>query len=85
MIGGQYNPFDLEETFGVSDKAFKTVCRLISEEHKEVESLTTREVYECDRVVEKLNLDRFRSRYFARSRCGDETYQYYDLLVTELP
>lgn len=33
MIGGKYNPFDLQGTLGINTDAFKTVCRLISDEH----------------------------------------------------
>jgi hypothetical protein len=33
MIGGKYNPFDLQDTLAVNTDAFKTVCRLISDEH----------------------------------------------------
>ena len=42
-------------------------------------------MYQCDKVVQKLNLDKHRTRYFARSRLNDETYQFYDIEVTELP
>ena len=69
----------------IDEDAFFKVCCILSEEHKEVVSLTPLQIYECDKVVRVLNLDKFRARYFARSRANDQTYQYYDLLVTELP
>jgi len=71
MIGGKHNPFNLYDTLGVDVSAFKRVCLLISVEHQQVESLTPRQVYECDQVIEKLNLDKYRSRYYARSRHED--------------
>ena len=88
MIGGKYNPVDLchiDHEDKLSEVAFKQVCLMISENHFEVENLTPKQVYECDRVVRKLRLDKFRDRYFARSRRCDQTHQYYDIEVTELP
>lgn len=82
MIGGKKNPFDLSK-LAIKHKAFINVCQLISEKHYEVESLRVEDVLECDRVVEQLNLDKYRPWYFSRSRQNDETYSYYDMEVVE--
>ena len=84
MIGGSRNPFDLCD-LGIDEQAFKNVCLLISDDHEQVDSLTAKQVYECDKVVKVLNLDKHRARYFARSRLNDQTHQCYDIEVTELP
>lgn len=74
MVGGKLNPFDLchiDHDDKIDEEAFQNVCLLISENHADVKSLTPKEVYECDKVIRKLKLDKFRDRYFARSRKCD--------------
>ena len=51
----------------------KIVSQLISDDFKDVPSLTKDDIIACDKVVEKLMLDRLRAVYFARSRQFDQT------------
>ena len=70
MVGGQKNPFDLCG-FDINEKALMIVCKLISDEHFEVEDLTEEMVRQCDKVVTVMNLDKYRAWYFSRSRLND--------------
>lgn len=81
-IGGRKNPFDLCK-FRIKSKAFRNVCMLISDDHQEVDNLKVEDVMECDKVVQVLNLDKYRAWYFSRSRQNDESYNYYDLELVE--
>ena len=42
-------------------------------DHFEVDDLREEKVKELDRIVEKLNMDKYRAWYFNRSRLNDQT------------
>jgi len=79
-IGSETTPFDLSN-FGVTEKAFFNVCKLLSPHPQSIVKLTKAEVKECDRVVEVLRLDKFRYLYFHRSREGDTTHGSYKISI----
>jgi hypothetical protein len=81
-LGSETNPFSLED-FKVSEKAFLTVCKLLSINHLQVTKLSKEEVKACDKVVEQLCLDKYRHRYFFRSREGDETHGSYKIKILQ--
>lgn len=81
-LGSAENPFNLFK-YKISQKAFVTVCKLLSPEHYKVQKLTIEEVKECDRVVEVLGIDHNRATYFYRSRQGDQTHGTYKMNIQQ--
>ena len=69
-LGHMNNPFDLRP-YGITYKALGIVNQLLRDDHTMITTLTLEEVKECDKVVEELGLDKYRARYFYRSRNGD--------------
>lgn len=67
-VGQRLNPLDISD-LELDPVYIKIVAQLISfDDHKNVPSLTQEDIKECDKVVERLMLDRQRAVYFSRSR-----------------
>lgn len=71
-VGTINDPFDLHE-FHIDPKTLINVAKLLTKDHKLITSMSLTEVKKCDKVVQVLGLDKYRSTYWYRSRQGDQT------------
>lgn len=82
FYGSVNDPFDLAP-FQIDPKSLLTVTKLLTKDHHLVTCLTPEEVLQCDAVIQKLALDKYRTIYWYRSRQNDQTESRYTIKIAK--